>query len=378
MSTATITKPPSQTVSLLEIASGQCGSGTVDSDAGVIRGVKVVGLLSENIGRTVGLSRNEFGPAVDQPYGYTAESLEKARTLYEGVGVYVDHPQFSYGPDGSRKLAPGDRKVSDRIGRLVNVRATAEGLFADLEYIKSHPLASQLVEVAQRMPEQLGLSHRAACRFERRGDRAVVVEILKVDSVDLVGDRCGTTKGLFESLESNMEPDISTPPVAAGTSDPGESVKWGFRDAITGVLDGDGDKKEKLAKIKALLDAEEKAAAALSGETSKPADAPPDTPAAESVAKLTQEIKRLKARETARELLESSGVPGDAAKVDALAALETDEQRKALLATWPKCTVTGGAIKPRSTPVHIAESAAGAPEPRSMKDCEITAAKWRA
>lgn len=187
-------------VPLIEIArSDRDVSSRVDAQEGVIRGVKVLGLASLNTGRTLGLDQAEFGEAVDQPYSYSREALMQAAPRYEGLGVYVDHPEFSYSSGGARLWKQRDRKTAERFGRLANVRVAESGLYADLEYLKSHPLAPLVVEAALRMPEMLGLSHHASGRPVVREGRIVIEEIVDVRSVDIVGERPGTTQGLFET-----------------------------------------------------------------------------------------------------------------------------------------------------------------------------------
>lgn len=176
-------------------------SSRVDAQEGVIRGVKVLGLQSANTGRTLGLDATEFGEALDQPYSYAREALAKAVPLYEGLGVYVDHPEFSYSAGGARLWKQRDRKTAERFGRLANVRVAESGLYADLEYLRSHPLAPLVVEAALRMPEMLGLSHHASGRPALVEGRIVIEEIVDVRSVDIIGERPGTTQGLFESRE---------------------------------------------------------------------------------------------------------------------------------------------------------------------------------
>lgn len=185
-------------------------SSRVDAQEGVIRGVKVLGLQSANTGRTLGLDAAEFGEALDQPYSYSREALAKAAPLYEGLGVYVDHPEFNYSVGGARLWKQRDRKTAERFGRLASVRATESGLYADLEYLRSHPLAPLVVEAALRMPEMLGLSHHASGRPALSDGRIVIEEIVDVRSVDIIGERPGTTQGLFESrgeANSPSEPD---------------------------------------------------------------------------------------------------------------------------------------------------------------------------
>ncbi len=155
----------------------------VDRDAGIIRGVKILGIESQN-GRS-----------------YLPEALASAVPLYEGAKVNINHP----------KVAPGaPRDYQDRIGAIhgVTVRA-GDGLFADFHFNPQHTLAGQLAWDAEHAPENVGFSHNVLARTARRGDRVVVEAITKVQSVDLVADPA-TTRGLFEQRNA--------PPVDRGTS----------------------------------------------------------------------------------------------------------------------------------------------------------------
>src|SRR5262245_25861628 len=96
------------------------GTARVDRAAGVIRGVKVLGRFSPNTHDVEGADGTE----------YTVAALARAAPLYENLKVNVDHPP--------RKEPGKDRSSYDRLGKLVNVRATQEGLFADLKLLKSH------------------------------------------------------------------------------------------------------------------------------------------------------------------------------------------------------------------------------------------------
>jgi hypothetical protein len=145
----------------------------VDRAAGMIRGVKVLGLESRN-GRS-----------------YLPEALAQAVPLYEGAKVNVNHPKG--GPQ-----APRD--YQDRIGAIRNVALRpGEGLFADLFFNPKHALAEQLIWDAEHAPENVGFSHNVEARTSRTGDRVVVEAILRVQGVDLVADPA-TTRGLFESI----------------------------------------------------------------------------------------------------------------------------------------------------------------------------------
>ena len=153
----------------------------VDAQAGVIRGVKLLGLESRN-GRT-----------------YLPEALAQAARLYEDAKVNVNHPK-------GNPNAPRD--YQDRIGMIRGVAVRpGEGLFGDFYFNPKHALAEQLMWDAEHAPENVGFSHNVEARVGRRGERVVVEAITRVQSVDLVADPA-TTRGLFESAAASAE----TPP----------------------------------------------------------------------------------------------------------------------------------------------------------------------
>jgi hypothetical protein len=254
-----------QLVPLVEIT--RSTSLRVDRDAGVIHGVKVLGLVSANNRR------------------YTRAAIEKARPLYEGIRVNIDHPHDAR-PDERRRLA-------DRLGRLENIRATDAGLFADLHYLKSHPLAAMTVEAAERMPEALGLSHNAVGRVVKHQQETIVEEIMQVRSVDVVSDPA-TTKSLFEEERGQ----------GSGVRDQGEEV---------------GSQRSEVGT-----------AACGLAESSPPARSD------RSIAELQEELSHLRRREEVRELLESAGIAAEGALVRTLALIESSEARQALISAWPR------------------------------------------
>ncbi len=144
---------------------------SVDREVGILRGVKLIGLESRN-GRR-----------------YRESALTAAAALYEEAKVNVNHPKE--GP-----LTPRD--YQDRLGviRSVELRSS-EGLFGDLHFNPKHALAEQLLWDAEHNPHNVGFSHNVLARLSREGATAVVEEITKVQSVDLVADPA-TTEGLFE------------------------------------------------------------------------------------------------------------------------------------------------------------------------------------
>ncbi|MFZ5831595.1 MAG: hypothetical protein ACOY3P_16035 [Planctomycetota bacterium] len=144
----------------------------VDRNAGVLRGAKVLGLVSRN-GRS-----------------YLPDALREAAALYEDAKVNVNHPSG----DPARP-----RDYRDRIGTLRGVVwRPGEGLFADFHFNPKHPLAEQLAWDAEHAPHNVGFSHNVWARTARRGEQVVVEAITRVQSVDLVADPA-TTRGLFEA-----------------------------------------------------------------------------------------------------------------------------------------------------------------------------------
>lgn len=367
----------------------------VDRERGVLKGVKVIGFESAN-GRS-----------------YPRATLEKARGLYEGARVNVDHLD---------KNGKSDRSVADRFGRLTNVAMTQEGLFADLEYLKTHPLAETTAEVAERMPEMLGLSHNAEGRVRFDKGRAIVDEIIRVRSVDLVSDPA-TTKGLFESedpmskgreqatlaakeLIERLEKDAPTDPwvkslremmdagavvadmpvthPADGTTN--EQIKAAFRAMVVAAFDDQMlDAKATLEKIKAIIQAQDKLMGSVKkpAERGTPAQGPEDTPTPESdqtkpnaeLVALQEKVRLMEAEKDARKLLGIAKIEATDDLVEALALLPTTEHRKKLIESLPK----GAAEKtpaPRSTPpkgTKLTESKA----PVDTNDLAKTAAYLR-
>jgi hypothetical protein len=147
----------------------------IDREAGILRGVKILGLQSRN---------NRL---------YLPEALTQAAPLYEGAKVNVNHP---------KGRPQGPRDYQDRMGVIRGVQQRlAEGLFADFHFNPRHVLAEQLLWDAEHAPENVGFSHNVEARTARRGDQVVVEAITRVVSVDLVADPA-TTRGLFEAATS--------------------------------------------------------------------------------------------------------------------------------------------------------------------------------
>ena len=148
------------------------GAARVDRDKRLIRGVKLLGRESVN-GRI-----------------YSLEAIQDAyqRRLYEGIAVYVNHPDKPNDP----------RAIGEKLGRIVNVQLIEGELYGDLEYLESNRDAALICEMAERMDSQLGCSHNASGSGE--DDAEGIFHVRKIDearSIDIVTEPA-TTAGFFE------------------------------------------------------------------------------------------------------------------------------------------------------------------------------------
>jgi hypothetical protein len=318
---------------------------TVDREAGVIRGVKVLGRESRN-GRE-----------------YSDRALHEAARHYEGIGVNLNHPD--------RRDTHLERPVEAGFGWLEEVEVKCDGVYADLHYLRSHGQAAVLVEAAERNPRRFGLSHNAEGKVARRDGRTIVESIENVRSVDVVQNPA-TNNGLFESEDREMSTRTvkevfqehdgrltrlfedaalagysGAPVELPADADPDDQVALAFKSMIGTVLDDDSlDLKAKLAKIRDILKAQEKltggeeAGAGDGGETAKgPAVAESagrvigDDP---TVRQLLERLERLETEASCRALLEVHRRTCDATRLKALGALASDAERIRLIESWPE------------------------------------------
>lgn len=229
--------------SLLEFA--RVG-GTVDRDAGVIRGVKVLGAVSKN-GRE-----------------YSQAAMSQAARMYEGLDVNVNHPD--------RSKPNSERKIEDAFGWLEAVQIKSDGVYADLHYLREHPSAGLVAEAAERRSTRMGLSHNATGSVHKVNGKNVVESIDRVLSVDLVQNPA-TNAGLFESqqrtirevleqhapeaLAALLEDGALLPPEAmdepmAPTGpevDATATVKAAMAQIITAMLDLPGDLRQMCSQL---------------------------------------------------------------------------------------------------------------------------------
>ena len=152
-----------------EFFESEIAADKIDREAGVIKGVKVIGFKSRN-GRE-----------------YTPKALKEALSMYEGAKVYVDHK------------AEG-RNFHERWGKLRNCSfVEGKGVFGDLHYLQESPLTKTILEAITRFNDS-GLSHDADGIMESVSGKNVVTKIERVHSVDFV-ESPATNSNLFESFE---------------------------------------------------------------------------------------------------------------------------------------------------------------------------------
>jgi hypothetical protein len=199
----------------------------VDRQAGVIRGVKVLGLESRN-GRV-----------------YLPDALAQAVSLYEDAKVNVNHPKGS---------PSTPRDYQDRIGAIRNVALRdGEGLFGDFHFNPKHALAEQLIWDAENAAENVGFSHNVEARVARRGDQTVVEAITRVQSVDLVADPA-TTRGLFESAGSDAQASENPPTLDELVRDHHELVENAGQSEASEIA----RLREEVERLKGVLESQRK------------------------------------------------------------------------------------------------------------------------
>ncbi len=335
----------------------------IDAESGVIQGVKVLGRVSQN-------NRE-----------YSDRAMSEAAKMYEGLEVNIDHDRQN--PNRERKLIEG-------FGVLRNVSQKADGVYADLHYLKAHPSASLFMERAQRFPDKVGLSHNAEGTLRTKGGKTIVESIRRVNSVDVV-TRPATNKSLFESEQTKMTKPLKAVlesvygaekvtackllemdgmgEMAVETAGEGMSAddqaKSAFKAMVAAVLDDDSlDVAGKSAKIKQILQAQEKLMASdKKPEGSGSGDSGGDTEStSESVdlKAIRAKLDRMEKREKAESLLESAGLPFDKTLVESLALLPDEAAMKKLVdREKAHATESSDSKTTRSKAKPIMESASG-------------------
>jgi hypothetical protein len=354
---------PGTHADILEFVTQRQEGLTVDTEHAVIHGVRVLGLSSAN-GRD-----------------YLAAAVKAALPLYEGRPTNCDHPTRAGEPT----------TIARRNGWLAAARQDQDGgMRADWHLIKSHPMTAMILEVAQRNPSLLGLSHNVSGKVRRENGREIVEAIEVVHSVDCVADPA-TVKGLHEGISLNdlrnrrgaefagglvtmkstvrqlieslkdtrpryaralremaeagiMSGDtaMEAPPEApAGEADHEAALKAGFRAAVMAIMDDDSlDMSAKLKKMRDVLRAEEKLLGG-NGEGDKKEGG--DMPAA------AEESKKLKLEVAGLKLLLEAGIKPTKVLSRALSSCTSEQEMRELIEESRSGTgAAGGPQRPRS------------------------------
>jgi hypothetical protein len=284
---------------LQEYASSHGLKPVVDRAAGVIKGVKILGLQSRN-GRS-----------------YLPSALAQGARLYEGAKVNVNH------------AAQGAaRSYQDRIGLLRGIVARDDGLFADFYFNPKHPVAEQLQWDAENAPENVGFSHVVEAKTRRERGVVVVEEIQKVESVDLVANPA-TTSGLFETT---IKPERKT--AVEWQELTVESIKE-YRADLAEVLSGTDTVSKLTAEVKTLK--ETLAIATNERDAMKAAAAE-----ANKAAAIQEELKDAKLDANDKKVVSEAFLAQLKAAPDTAGRKVLIEDRKALLPTRQQ-QISGGA-----------------------------------
>jgi hypothetical protein len=298
----------------------------VDEQAGIIRGVKILGFTSVNRRR------------------YLREAVAEALPGYEGMRVNLDH----VGPADQQLTAR--RSVKDRIGKLTGTRLAEDGAYADLHYNPAHPYGPAIAWAAKNQPDTLGLSHVAIGQGKPDKDGTFIVnKIVSVRSVDLVADPA-TTKGLFEDMEPELNPAAAEPEDEGYEASIGKLVCEILKD---GELSMD-DKKKKILQALKLMDDDEE-----DEKGSEEEDKDGDDEEEESVDP-KKELARLKAEKKARQMCEAAKVSVTEAFIEALAVLKNEKAMKRLIEDRKAVVNKPRSAAPGNKPLTLDEFAAAA------------------
>ena len=151
----------------------------VDTEKGVIYGVSVI-----TIGEALG-----HGLWVDELSLNQILQLAKAKS--NGVKVRAEHTG----------------KIFDTSGKLINFRRDGNCVRADFELLKSDENFDKILEMAEKLPTEFGLSVSTAATSEKI-DGKKMVRFTELESTDLVGRPAANPNGLFSALTKTTKPMI--------------------------------------------------------------------------------------------------------------------------------------------------------------------------
>lgn len=353
-------KPAKRTVSVLEYFAPDAKD-RIDREAGIIRGVKLLGRVSKNGHR------------------YSDKALRDAAKAYQNVTVNRNHPP--------NRNATAERLVEEPFGVIRDAKPVitgddaTDGVYGDHHFPLKDSWTESYLEKVDRFPNTLGFSHNAVVTESVHDGQVTFESVERARSVDLVANPA-TTRGIFES-EGSMNPDdpnYVAPTMEGEPAEPEEpetedSIRDALKQMVFAVFDDESCPIEEIRKkIAAILDLKEK----LDGDgdededdepkdKGEPKDEPKDEPKKDDteslqdrLTKAERQLKALNALESSRDALEKAGFRPSKVEVKAFAVLESSEERDEFIATLKKASGAATAAperaKPRSTPAHVLES----------------------
>jgi len=317
--------------------------------------------------------------------------------IYEGLGVNTNHP--------NRATPNVSRTVEEGVGWLENVTVKPDGVYGDLNIIRSHPLAETLFEVAERKPDRFGLSHNAAGDVVERNGRRIVESIKSVRSVDLVQNPA-TVHSLFESeapvarrrlkdlvhqlpagtrrsrlarlLEADEMPFDAETEVAPGAGgDEGDPYDTAVETMVLDVLrNAELTDDEKIAQITHIIKGETDSEGAGAEEDAGDADAPvTESVLRKRLAAAEHELLEVKSEREARRLLEGARLEVTEKRVKLLKAVQP-ATRQDLIEEWSALPKKAVQRPFRSPPVPLLEGVRST-SMRPAKGAEAMLAAYR-
>lgn len=317
----------------------------VDREAGIVYGVKILGIESRY---TNGKVRRRYSRA----------ALESAAKMYNGMGANTNHPD--------RKTPEASRAVQEKFAWFEDTEVRSDGTYGNVHCLLKHDFTPVFLEAAERNPRMFGFSHNAYGPEEKGRDGIpVVVDIEQVNSIDCV-ERPATTRGLFESQEEEPEvkktfkqfiesmqastekkvlsllleedpamSEMPAPEMAAESSGE-DQISMAFEAAVVAAFrDKKLDMKGKMAKIKTILKSYESINGEKPASSSGGGDSGGDSGSdpAKKMESMEAELETLKEKDKVRSFMESQEVRPTEDRIAALLSLD-EVRRKSLCADF--------------------------------------------
>ncbi len=158
-------------------------------------------LTVKQIDREQGILRHVhvLGPTSKHGYSYSMDAIRAATPKFEGLRVGINH-DYRNNP----------LKVEDAWGTLSNPSCDNDGVWADLQYLKTHILTEQILEDLERKTGIYALSSVNA--YPPRDEGKKICTAFLPTRVDVVGNGGATTKSFFEGM--GAAPATPTVPLA--------------------------------------------------------------------------------------------------------------------------------------------------------------------